>query len=342
MHGGGPVGRAELVVEPEHVVLDRARGEEERGADLGVGEPVADEPQDLALARREAHVAGGGGLGLAGAAAGELVHGAQQLAGGRVLGDRAAGAGGAGDAHRHVVPPRGEQRGRRAGGAQALAHGQAEADVDQREVERTGWPAPRRGCRADAALDPRNARQQPAQAAAQHLIIFDHQDSQAPRRGDARNQRSRFGTLRDQHLTLLKSSLTAPFLTRLAACSQATSRGDLSTASVTLSTSMALSSRPRSSLQVAFVGAHGELDPVARRRSSRGRARARRWQIPSTRSSTPGRSWTSTDSRVTEEGATPGGRSSMVGTFLVPRVRAQAHPPTSLRTTEARGGVPRA
>src|SRR3954449_12072746 len=44
----------------------------------------------------------------------------------------------------------------------------------------------------------------------------------------------------------------------------------------------------------------------------------RRWQIPSTRRSTPGRSATSIESRVTEEGATPGGRSSMTGTFLVP------------------------
>src|SRR3954471_17203643 len=45
----------------------------------------------------------------------------------------------------------------------------------------------------------------------------------------------------------------------------------------------------------------------------------RRWQMPSTRRSTPGLSATSTDSRVTEEGATPGGRSSMGGTFLVPK-----------------------
>src|SRR4051794_26539669 len=44
----------------------------------------------------------------------------------------------------------------------------------------------------------------------------------------------------------------------------------------------------------------------------------RRWQIPSTRNSTPGRSATSTESRVTEEGATPGGRSSMGGPFSSP------------------------
>src|SRR6476469_3022259 len=66
----------------------------------------------------------------------------------------------------------------------------------------------------------------------------------------------------------------------------------------------------------------------------------RRWQTPSTRSRMPGRSATSTDTRVTEEGATPGGRSIMeIPDLAVPQEhpRRVPHPPTSQRTIKARG-----
>ena len=111
VHGGGAVGRAELVVEPEHVVLDRPGGEVQRRADLGVGQPCADEPQDLALARDEAHLLGLRRLGLAGTAGGELADRAEQGARRPVLRDHAARARLAGGAHRDEVPARGQQRG---------------------------------------------------------------------------------------------------------------------------------------------------------------------------------------------------------------------------------------
>src|SRR4051812_11730714 len=53
----------------------------------------------------------------------------------------------------------------------------------------------------------------------------------------------------------------------------------------------------------------------------------RRWQTPSTRRRIPGRSATSTETRVTEAGATPGGRSIMGLAFLsreTPALRSTA------------------
>ena len=211
MDGGGAVGRAELVVEPEHVVLDRARGEEQRGADLGVGQPGADEPQDLALARREADVRRRGRRAARSAPPqASSCTAREQLAGGRVLGDHAAGAGGTGGAQRHVVPARGEQRGRaRRWRRSALAHRQAEADVDEREVERPGRQCRLARSRRAQRCHPRDARQQPAQAAAQHLMIVDHQD---PYRLDGRARSA--VALEPSATSIDPPSLTdAPFLT---------------------------------------------------------------------------------------------------------------------------------
>ena len=122
------------------MIVPGARNSE--GADLGVGQPGSDEPQDLALAGDEAHLARRRRVRLAGAAGRQLAHRRQQRARRAVLGDHALRARGPGRAHRHEIPARGEQRGAQArdGGAQALAGRQAalraEVDVDERDVER--------------------------------------------------------------------------------------------------------------------------------------------------------------------------------------------------------------
>src|SRR3954451_3331839 len=64
----------------------------------------------------------------------------------------------------------------------------------------------------------------------------------------------------------------------------------------------------------------------------------RRWQMPSTRKSTPGASETSSASRVTDEGATPGGSSSMGKRPFCPRCDRHArYPPLDVPVRDDKG-----
>ncbi len=50
--GGGAVLDAELAVDGREVGVDGARAEEEASGDVGVGQPLGDQPQHLRLAGR--------------------------------------------------------------------------------------------------------------------------------------------------------------------------------------------------------------------------------------------------------------------------------------------------
>ena len=156
------------------------------GADLGVREPGADEPQDLALARGEADRAGG-------AAAAR-----RRRRGERVDRARAARAragpwrsrrarrrrGRCASARRPSARSAARCARRRRSGARSRAAGRAPTSTSATSNGPLASASSR--LRDRAALDPRDARQQPAQAVAQHLMIFDHQDPQPARGGDAR------------------------------------------------------------------------------------------------------------------------------------------------------------
>ena len=230
--GRGAVGRAELLVEPEHVVLDRPGGEVQRRADLGVGQPGADEPQDLALARGEAHRRPARAAAARSAPPAASARTArEQRAGGPVLGDHAARAGRAGRAQRDEVPARGQQRGvgdaRRA--ARTAAARIRRRGRRRRARRRTRSPRQRSASSAlaaSAALDPRTRVSSQRKPAAQHLMIFDHQD---PHRRDGRGGHpSRCNPPRpaSDPPCLTDASIPNPS----GAQRQATSRGDFSTA----------------------------------------------------------------------------------------------------------------
>jgi len=51
--GGGPVAQVEFGEDVVHVCLDRALAEDEPGCDLGVGQALPDEGEDVSLAWRE-------------------------------------------------------------------------------------------------------------------------------------------------------------------------------------------------------------------------------------------------------------------------------------------------
>ena len=252
------------------------------GADLGVREPGLDQAQDLALARDEAD-------------ARRAPRARARTRGRRRARGRRAAARGRGGPCRSHRSPRGARGAHRdevpAPGQQPPAAGRLRRSHLQAPASPTPTSATSKSCvsgtdrHGHALLDPdRPTRaEQPAQSVAHDLLIIDHQDPERPRGGNP-NQRPRFETLRDQHLDPPSVSLTCRIPNPSRVGAPVRSRGDLSTTwrtaqgacalHDTSSTSMAFSSRPRSSEQVPLVGADTRVRSADARSSSRARGAA--------------------------------------------------------------------